>query len=111
QNVIDNFPGALFAQFQFPRIVKEDWPSISKIKYAMADLLYFQKDWEKCGPAFDAVVEEDPNGPNAAEAAYAAVLCYNNIYVQKYAKTARQTGGHLDDEAAPGKPGKKKDPS
>ena len=22
----------------------------------MADLLYFQKDWKRCGPAFDSVV-------------------------------------------------------
>ena len=76
-----------FAKFEFPRIVKEDWPSIFKIKYAMADLLYFNKDWEKCGPAFDSVVAEDPNGPLAAEAAYAAVLCYQNIY------TAQHQGG------------------
>src|SRR5205823_14580756 len=59
QIVIDSFTPEQFGQFTFPRIVKEDWPSISKIKYAMADLLYFQKDWEKCGPAFDAVVAED----------------------------------------------------
>ena len=55
-----------FAKFEFPRIVKEDWPTIFKIKYAMADLLYFQKDWAKCGPAFDAVVAEDPHGPDGA---------------------------------------------
>ena len=42
--------------------MKEDWPNIYKIKYAMADLLYFQKDWAKCGPAFDSVVAENPHG-------------------------------------------------
>src|SRR5262249_8606222 len=72
------------AKVEFPRIGKEDWPTIFKIKYEMADLLYFQKDWAKCGPAFDAVVAEDPTGPTAAEAAYASVLCYQNIYTEQH---------------------------
>src|SRR5215510_12894010 len=84
KKVIDNFTAADFAKFEFPRIVKEDWPTIYKIKYEMADLLYFQKDWAKCGPAFDAVVAEDPNGSLAAEAAYASVLCYQNIYTETH---------------------------
>ena len=49
-----------FAKFEFPRIVKDDWPTIFKIKYAMADLLYFQQRWAECGPAFDSVVAEAP---------------------------------------------------
>ncbi len=112
QTVIDNFTPEQFGQFTFPRIVKEDWPSISKVKYAMADLLYFQKDWAKCGPAFDSVVAEDPNGPNAAEAAFASVLCYQNIYAQVHADGShRQTGGHLDDEKGKrGRPGAKESP-
>ncbi len=80
----DNFTSADFAKFQFPRIVKEDWPTMYKIKYAMADLLYFQQRWEECGPAFDAVVAEDPKGGQAAEAAYASVLCYQKMYDQMY---------------------------
>lgn len=84
ENVVLNFKSEEYAKFTFPRILKEDWPSIMKIKYAMADLLYFQKDWAKCGPAFDSVVAEDPKGPNAAEAAFASVLCYQNIYTEKH---------------------------
>ncbi len=84
QQVVGTFTQADFGKFTFPRIVKEDWPDIMKIKYAMADLLYFQKDWEKCGPAFDSVVAEDPKGANAAEAAFAAVLCYQNIYTERH---------------------------
>jgi len=84
QKVVDNFAQADFAKYTFPRIVKDDWPDIMKIKYAMADLLYFQKDWAKCGPAFDSVVAEDPKGANAAEAAYASVLCYQNIYTERH---------------------------
>ncbi|MDF3067808.1 MAG: ybgF [Polyangiaceae bacterium] len=84
KKVSDNFTSADFAKFQFPRIVKEDWPTMYKIKYAMADLLYFQQRWEECGPAFDAVVAEDPKGGQAAEAAYASVLCYQKMYDQMY---------------------------
>ncbi len=58
----------------------------------MADLLYFQKDWAKCGPAFDSVVAEDPNGPQAAEAAYASVLCHQNIYTESPQGRLRQEG-------------------
>jgi len=112
KSVIDGFSSEQFKAFTFPRIVKEDWPSIPKIKYAMADLLYFQKKWEECGPAFDQVVAEDPNGPNAAEAAFASVLCYQNIYAKTHADGShRQTGGHLDDAKAKGKGGKEKDDS
>ena len=60
KKVVDTWKQDEFVTFQFPRIVKEDWPNIYKIKYAMADLLYFQKDWAKCGPAFDSVVSENP---------------------------------------------------
>lgn len=80
KKIVDTWSAQEFGSFQFPRIVKEDWPTIYKIKYAMADLLYFQQRWAECGPAFDSVVAEQPNGPDAAEAAYASVLCYQNIY-------------------------------
>ncbi len=84
KKVADNFTSVDFGKFQFPRIMKDDWPTMYKIKYAMADLLYFQQRWEECGPAFDAVVAEDPKGGQAAEAAYASVLCYQKMYDQMY---------------------------
>jgi tetratricopeptide (TPR) repeat protein len=94
--VVKTFKQEDFVKFEFPRIVKEDWPTIFKIKYEMADLLYFQKDWAKCGPAFDAVVAEDPTGPTAAEAAYASVLCYQNIYTEQHQGGAeRKSTGNL----------------
>ncbi len=103
KRVVDTWAADEFSKFQFPRIVKEDWPTIYKIKYAMADLLYFQKDWAKCGPAFDSVVSENPTGPDAAEAAYASVLCYQNIYEETHkGGTDRKGAGNL--------PGKKEDP-
>jgi TolA-binding protein len=102
-DVVKTFKQDDFAKFEFPRIIKEDWPSIFKIKYAMADLLYFNKDWAKCGPAFDSVVAEDPNGPQAAEAAYASVLCYQNIYTEQHAGGADKKGsGNLPSAAKKG---------
>jgi TolA-binding protein len=94
KKVVDNFNSKDFARFTFPRIVKEDWPTIYKIRYAMADLLYFQKKWKECGPAFDSVVAENPTGNEAAEAAYAAVLCYQKMYDEMHqGQTARKGKG------------------
>ncbi len=102
--ITENYTKDDFAKFEFPKIVKEDWPSLFKIKYAKADLLYFQGDWERCGPAFDSVVEEDPTGPDAAEAAFASVLCYQKLYEQSHVGAkARQGTGNL-----PGQEGGKK---
>ncbi|HMJ56023.1 MAG TPA: tetratricopeptide repeat protein [Polyangiaceae bacterium] len=109
KKVIDNFTTADFAKFEFPRIVKEDWPTIYKIKYEMADLLYFQQRWAECGPAFDAVVAENPTSAEAPEAAYAAVLCYQNIYQAQHAdKSDRKGSGNMpgDEKTAKGKKGK-----
>jgi TolA-binding protein len=103
ENLVKTFKQEDFAKFEFPRIVKEDWPNIFKIKYQMADLLYFQKDWAKCGPAFDAVVAEDPTGPTAPEAAYASVLCYQNIYLDTHKDGSdKKGGGNLPTSAAKG---------
>ena len=98
--VVDNFTSKDFAKFKFPRIVKSDWPTIYKIKYAMADLLYFQKRWKECGPAFDAVVAENPTGDDAAEAAYAAVLCYQKMYDEMYAGKKDREGKGLGPKGA-----------
>jgi TolA-binding protein len=95
KKVGENFTAQDFAKFKFPRIVKEDWPTLYKIRYAMADLLYFQQKWDKCGPAFDAVVAENPQGEDAAEAAYAAVLCYQKMYDQMYQGNADRKGKGL----------------
>jgi tetratricopeptide (TPR) repeat protein len=88
KRVVDSWTSAELASFQFPRLVKEDWPTLFKIKYAMADLLYFQKDWARCGPAFDSVVAEDPSGPEAPKAAYAAGLCFQNVYEESHKDNA-----------------------
>ncbi|MDX2051124.1 MAG: hypothetical protein SFV15_01955 [Polyangiaceae bacterium] len=91
----ENFTAQDFASFKFPRIAKSDWPTMYKIRYAMADLLYFQQRWEECGPAFDAVVMADPKGEAAAEAAYASVLCYQKMYDQMYKGDSDRKGRNL----------------
>ena len=74
----------------------------------MADLLYFREKWSECGPALDAVVQEDPKAPEAAESAYAAVLCYNKQYQQAYAGNEKSVRGKAAEEkSAKGKKGKK----
>ncbi len=107
QKIADNFTSQEFSKFTFTRIVKEDWPNLYKIKYAMADLLYFQERWDKCGPAFDAVVAENPTGPDAAEAAFASVLCYQKMYDQIYKGDADRKGKGLGPAGADDKKGAK----
>src|SRR5690606_12901253 len=43
------------------------------------------------GPAFDRVVELNPQGEFTQDAAYAAVLCYNNLYQSNYSSRERTT--------------------
>ncbi|APR81727.1 TPR domain protein [Minicystis rosea] len=77
--LVKRFTSAEFAKFEFPRVVKEDWPTLLKVKMARADLYYAQKDWARCGAAFDAVVEEDPRGALAVESSYASAQCYQRM--------------------------------
>ncbi len=100
KRVVDSWSAAELASFEFPHVVKEDWPTLIKIKYAMADLLYFQKDWARCGPAFDSVVAEDPSGPDAPTAAYASGLCYQNVYEESHKNEAgRRSAGNFPGRA------------
>ena len=88
-----------FDGYKFNVKKPEDAPTIPKIKYSYADLLYGQQMWEKCGPAFDEVVALDPNSDVAGDAAFAAVLCYQNLYDKEYKgkDTKESTGkGSID---------------
>ena len=87
---------------EFPSIERRDWPSEYKISYFYAELLWKMEEWGQCGPAFDQVVEQNPNGEFTSDAAYAAVLCYNNLYKQQYRPRERQ--------ASAGRRGKSKAP-
>ncbi len=86
--LLEHFP--TLDNMQFPALDRRDWPSRYKVSYYAAELLWKQGDWLHCGPAFDRVVEENPNGEYTNDAAYAAVLCYNNLYDQQYAARERR---------------------
>ncbi len=58
-------------------------PTSYRVAYYKAELYWHMENWEKCAPAFDRVVDLDPKGEYTEDAAYAAVLCYNKIYVDK----------------------------
>ncbi len=103
--VIRQFSAAEFARFEFPRLVKEDWPTLLEIKAARADLLYAQKAWGKCGDAFDAVVAEDPHGPLAVESAHASALCNQHAYLAAHAGQSDRSVRRLDDRGAARTPG------
>ncbi|MEZ4307232.1 MAG: tetratricopeptide repeat protein [Polyangiaceae bacterium] len=93
--VLRTFDKEKFPSLQFPKIMKEDWPTRAKIAYLRADLLYTQKDWAKCGPAFDAALAEDPTGPDAPPAAYASVLCHHRVYLGQHTNGRDRTGNAL----------------
>lgn len=87
--LINRFPD--MEELEFPNIAREDWPTVYKVSYYYAELLWKMEDWAQCGPAFDAVVELNPSGEYTSDAAYAAVLCYNSLYQQQYSSRERQT--------------------
>lgn len=90
---LQTFDKQRFAALEFPKILKEDWPSRAKIAYLRADILYQQKDWPRCAQAFDLVVREDPTGPDAAAAAYAGVLCHHRVYLEQHRNGSDRAGG------------------
>jgi hypothetical protein len=96
----DTWTADEFAHFTFPRLVHDDWPTVYKIKYALADLLYFQERWSECGPAFEAVVAENPNAPEAQEASYAEVLCFTKVYEREHAHGEDHRGGGTRERAS-----------
>jgi tetratricopeptide (TPR) repeat protein len=84
---IGTFPD--MEQMQFPEIDRRDWPTLYRVSYFHAELLWRMERWSECGPAFDRVVDLQPGGELTPDAAYAAVLCYNDVYQQGYAATER----------------------
>ena len=87
--LIDKFPD--MEELEFDNIARDDWPTNYKVSYYFAELLWKMEDWARCGPAFDSVVELNPQGEFTSDAAYAAVLCYNNLYQQQYSGRERET--------------------
>lgn len=48
------------------------------VAYHRAELAWSGEDWVGCGEGFDRALRLDPEGPFAAEARYASVLCWGN---------------------------------
>ncbi len=86
--IVEKFPD--MESMQFPEIDRRDWPTLYRVSYFYAELLWRMENWGECGPAFDRVVELNPAGEFTSDAAYAAVLCYNNLYQQNYAASERE---------------------
>ena len=89
RTLLKEFPD--MEQMTFTNIDKRDWPTKYKISYFYAELLWKMEEWGQCGPAFDEVVELNPQGEYTSDAAYAAVLCYNNLYQQQYVPRETET--------------------
>ena len=89
RTLLKEFPD--MEQMEFKNIDRRDWPTEYRISYFYAELLWKMEEWGQCGPAFDAVVELNSQGEFTSDAAYAAVLCYNNLYQQQYVPRETKT--------------------
>lgn len=87
--LLEKFPD--MGTLEFPQIDKRDWPNEYRVSYFYAELLWKMERWAECAPAFDKVVDVDPKGPFTADAALAAVLCYNNLYQQQFSAGEKAT--------------------
>jgi len=103
--LLQSFPD--MEEMQFPDIDKRDWPTQYKVAYFFAELLWKMENWAECGPAFDKVLEVDPQGEFTADAAYAAVLCYNKQYQLAFADSEKSVRGKAADDEAGAKKKKK----
>ena len=103
--LLDKFPD--MNELEFQNIAREDWPTEYKVSYYFAELLWKMEDWARCGPAFDKVVELNPGGEYTSDAAYAAVLCYNNLYQQQYQGRETQTRESAENSSRRGRRGRR----
>ncbi|MEZ4408913.1 MAG: tetratricopeptide repeat protein, partial [Polyangiales bacterium] len=82
QKILDTFPD--LDQVEFTEYDRRDWPTRYRIAYYRADILRDQGDNEHCGPAYDAVVDMNPQGEFTEDASYKAVLCYNDWFQNQF---------------------------
>jgi tetratricopeptide (TPR) repeat protein len=102
--LVERFPD--MEQLEFPNIQREDWPTRYRVQYYLAELLWKMEDWERCGPAFDDVVDLNPRGEFTEDAAYAAVLCYNNLYQTQYQGRERDARTEAEETPRRGRRGR-----
>lgn len=76
-------------QVTFPDYDRRDWPTRARIAFFRAEILRAQGDFGACGPAFDRVVELEPSGALAEDAAYKSVLCYNDLFARSTPRATR----------------------
>ena len=98
QKILDEFPE--FDQVEFTEYDRRDWPTRYRIAYYRADMLRDMGDNEHCGPAYDAVVEMNPSGEFTEDAAYKAVLCYNDSFSASFASATQRNQGRQGGPAA-----------
>ncbi len=82
--VSTGFDEAQFAAFRFPRIAKQDWPTLASVRYAWGDLLFHRGKWAACGAAFDAAYDANPKHRDAAEALFTAAECWQKNAIERY---------------------------
>jgi tetratricopeptide (TPR) repeat protein len=99
--LLDKFPD--MGTMEFPAIDRRDWPNEYRVSYFYAELLWKMEKWAECAPAFDKVVDLDPKGAFTADAALAAVLCYNNLYQQQFAAGEKSTAKQRTPKGGKGK--------
>jgi hypothetical protein len=75
-------------------------PTKYRVAYYKAELYWTMEDWPNCAKSFDAVVDMDPTGVYTSDSAYAAVLCYNKIYVTNRAGSDKQRTHKLKSDVA-----------
>jgi tetratricopeptide (TPR) repeat protein len=98
QKILDEFPE--FDQVEFTEYDRRDWPTRYRIAYYRADMLRDMGDNERCGPAYDAVVEMNPGGEFTEDAAYKAVLCYNDSFSENFRNAVQRNQGRQNGPAA-----------
>ncbi len=74
-------------------------PTVYRLIYWDAELLWSRRQWAECGPAFDRVVRMNPEGEYLRDAAYSAVLCYDNLFRDTFGdEGSRRVSTSVDDE-------------
>lgn len=107
ETAINHFPDMESLDFTDTGWAREDWPTAYRVAYFRAELLWRMDDWERCGPAFDRVVELNPSGEYTTDAAYAAVLCYDRVYAANFAARERDVRANEEADTPRGRRGRR----
>ncbi|MCA9623938.1 MAG: hypothetical protein KC731_33175, partial [Myxococcales bacterium] len=98
---VEAFEPERFARLRFPHLVREDWPTAAKVRYALGDLLFHRKKWQACGGVFQQAFEVEPAGNLSEEALFASADCWSRASHQRVGEATPSDGlkaRPLDDE-------------